>query len=296
MRKLLYLAVAVCLVLSCAGVVQAQSTSGNNPPKVIQIYREEVKPGKGPAHAVVEAGWPAAFARANWQTHYVAMTSTSGPSEAWFVTGYDSIGAIEKEQQSIEKTAVLNAALDQLTAKDGELLSSARSIVAVYRPDLSYRSNSVNVAEARHVRVTTLRVRLGHGDAFIERQKNAVAAHDKANTGAHWTVYEVVAGMPAGTYLVYTSMKSLAEADVDYSKTFREALGEENYAKRVQFARDSLLFVESNLFAFSPKMSYVSKEWVAANPTFWTVPTGSQVATKKPADTKTVPTSAKPQQ
>ena len=296
MRKLILLSVAVCLVLSCASVSLAQSTS-SGPPKVLQIFREEVKPGKGAAHTVVEAGWPAAFARANWPTHYVAMTSTTGPSEAWFVSGYDSFAAIEKDQQAVEKATVLNAALDQLSAKDGELLSSTRSITAVFRPDLSYRSNSVNVAEARYVRVSTVRVRLGHGDSFIERQKTAMDAHDKANTGAHWTVYEVVGGMPAGTYLVFTSMKSLAEADVDYSKVFREAMGEENMAKRMQFARDSLLSVESNVFSFSPKMSYVSKEWVAASPDFWSPKSEAQVATKKPGTAKTVPTSAKkPQQ
>jgi len=296
MRKLILLSVVMCLVLSCAAAAFAQSTSVGNPPKVLQIFREEVKPGKSAAHAVVEAGWPAAFARANWPTHYVAMTSTTGPSEAWYVTGYESFAAIEKDQQAVEKATVLNATLEQLSARDGELLSSTRSVTAVHRPDLSYRSGSVNVAEARYVRVATVRVRLGHGDTFVERQKAAMAAHDKANTGAHWTVYEVVGGMPAGTYLIFSSMKSLAEADVDVSKAFREAMGEENFAKRMQFARDSLLFVESNIFAFSPKQSYVSKEWVAANPDFWAPKSQTQLAGKKPAGAKTVPTSAKPPQ
>ena len=293
MRKLILFGVAVCLVLSCAAAAFAQSTSVGNPPKVLQIFREEVKPGKGAAHVVVEAGWPAAFARANWPTHYVAMTSTTGPSEAWFVSGYDSFAAIEKDQQAVEKATVLNAALDQLSAKDGELLSGTRNVTAVFRPDLSYRTNAVNVAEARYVRVSTVRVRLGHTDAFVERQKTAMAAHDKANTGAHWTIYEVVGGMPAGTFLVFSSMKSLAEADVDFGKAFRDAMGEENMAKRMQFARDSLLLVESNVFAFSPKMSYVSQEWVAANPDFWAPKSQAQVATKKPAASKTVPASAK---
>ena len=298
MRKLILLSVVLCLVLSCAAVAQAQSSASasSGPPKVLQIYREEVKPGKSAAHAVVEAGWPAAFARANWPVHYVAMTSTTGPSEAWYVTGYESFAAIEKDQQAVEKATVLNATLEQLSARDGELLSSTRSVTAVHRPDLSYRSGSVNVAEARYVRVATVRVRLGHADAFVERQKTAMAAHDKANTGVHWTVYEVVGGMPAGTYLIFSSMKSLAEADVDVSKAFREAMGEENFAKRMQFARDSLLFVESNIFAFSPKQSYVSKEWVAANPDFWAPKTGAQVAGKKPTGAKTVPAATKPPQ
>jgi hypothetical protein len=37
--------------------------------KVLQIFREQVKPGKGAAHETVEAGWPKAFAKAKWPTH-----------------------------------------------------------------------------------------------------------------------------------------------------------------------------------------------------------------------------------
>ncbi|MGZ5381184.1 MAG: hypothetical protein ACXWFQ_04945, partial [Thermoanaerobaculia bacterium] len=68
----------------------AESPGPSAPPKVLQIFREEVKVGKAPAHVKVEKGFVAAFARANWPTHYLAMTTVTGPSEAWFLTGYPS--------------------------------------------------------------------------------------------------------------------------------------------------------------------------------------------------------------
>ena len=32
---------------------------------------------------------------------------------------------------------------------------------------------------------------------------------------------------------------------------------------------DSLISTETSIYAFSPRMSYVAKEWVAAAPDFW---------------------------
>jgi hypothetical protein len=73
------------------------------PAKVLQIIREEVKPGKAAAHEKVEAGWPRAFAKAKWPTHYLAIQSMSGPTEAWFLVGYPSLAAWEKENQNADK-------------------------------------------------------------------------------------------------------------------------------------------------------------------------------------------------
>jgi len=92
MKKTLFLAVAVCLVLSCVSLAGAQTSSPapGTPPKVITIFREEVKVGKGAAHEKFETNFVRASARAKWPTHYLAMTALSGPSEAWYLTGYDS--------------------------------------------------------------------------------------------------------------------------------------------------------------------------------------------------------------
>src|SRR6266496_3935930 len=136
---------------------QAAAAGGWPPPKVLQIYREEVKPGKAPAHEVVEAGWPRAFAKANWPTHYIAMTSLTGPNEAWFMTGFDSFAAWEADTRNIDKNPGLKKELDQLEAKDGELRSGGRSVVASFREDLSNQWN-VDMPKMRYFRVITFRV------------------------------------------------------------------------------------------------------------------------------------------
>jgi hypothetical protein len=278
-KKSVFLPIAACLFLSAALVAQAQEPSG--PPKVLQIFREEVKPGKEAAHAKVEAGWPRAFASVKSPTHYLAMVSITGPSEALFVAGFDSLAAWEKDRQNNDKNAALTAQLDRLSEKDGELLSGGRSIVAIYREELSYRSAGINIGQMRYFYVTTFRVRPGHDNGFVEANKIVRAAHEKADVPEHWAVFQVISGMPTGTYLTFQPLKSLAEVDAfpqTHGKAYREAIGDDGRKKLSELASAGSLSSETNIFAFSPKMSYVSKETVAADADFWKPKTVAKAA------------------
>jgi len=296
MRRAFYLGVAVCLLVSLALPVMAQMTPSGDPPKVMQIYRETVKPGKGFAYETHAANFVRAFQRANSPSHWITMNAVSGTNEVWYVIGYKSFAEWEAEYAANMQSAVLMASMKQLEPASTDLVDSSNSIVVVYRPDLSHGVSSVSVPNARFVRTTVLRIRLGTEPVFVERTQEAKAANDKANTGAHWFTYQVVSGMPAGTYVIFSTMKSLAEADVDTSKAFRDALGEEGYSKRLQFARDNIIVANSNLYAFNPTTSRPTQDWVAANPDFWKVKTGAQVAGQK-TPAKSVPATTKqPQQ
>jgi hypothetical protein len=237
---------------------------------VLQIYREEVKPGKGPAHEKVEAGWPAAFAKANWPSHYLAFTSMTGPSEAWFSSGWDSLAAWEKDTKALEGNKALTAEVDALTEKDGELLSGGGGLVLAFREDLS-NSPIVDLPKMRYFRIITFRVRPGHEADFTSSVSIVRDAYKKANVALSWAVFQVIAGMPGPTYMVWIPMKSLDEVDATMkaAKAIQEAEGEEGQKALNKASSDGYVSVTQNLYAFSPKMSYPPKEWVARDPEYW---------------------------
>ncbi len=265
MKRLLSRSCVFGLALLCAGAVQAQQGAL---PKVLQIFREEVKFGKGAGHLKLEASFADTFRKAKWPTHYLAISSMTGPGEAWFLIGYDSFDAWEKENQAEEKHPSLGAELDKLSEQDAAYVNNGRGIVAVYREDLSYRPN-VNLGEYRYFEVDSVRVRLGRGEEFAALAKIQIQSHERLNIDEHWAAFEVVEGGPSGTILFFTAMKSLKQADMDHAKQIREAMGEDNWKRMEQFGRDGIITDESNLFAFSPKMSYVSDQTIAADPSFW---------------------------
>ena len=268
------------------GVIPGGSAMGG-PPKMLQIFREEVKVGKGAAHEKFEANFAHTFQKAKWPTYYLAMTAISGPSEAWYLTGYDSFEAWENDRQAIDQAATLLTELYRLSENDGEFLTGARSIVAVHREDLDYRASDANVPQSRYMGVISFRVRSGHEPDFAEAAKIVRAAYEKANVPVHFVIYQVTSGLSNGGFLVFLPTKSLREVDegLALTKAIQEAEGEENQKKLQKIAAEAYVSVESNIFALSPKMSYVSPEWVAAAPDFW--------APKPQVASKSVPTSTK---
>jgi hypothetical protein len=257
--------------LAAASTLHAQTAAPvTAPPKVIRIYREVIKPDHGPAHAKTEAGLPAAFAEANWPNHYIAMTSASGPGEAWFIGPWDSYAAYEADSRAIEKNAVLLAAFDRLGAADSQHVADAATLFASYREDLSYRAG-VDMIKMRYVMLVTFRVKAGRGEEFTAARNIVQAAHEKAEMDEHWATYEVTAGAPAGTYLLFLPMESMAALDSAqemHGKAYLDALGAENGKKVADLMNASLDGSMTTLFAFSPIMSYPPDTWKAAD-AYW---------------------------
>ena len=129
----------------------------------------------------------------------------------------------------------------------------------------------MNIAEMRYFMVTTFRVKPGRGTDFAAARKIVNAAHEKANLDEHWAMYQVSSGAPSGTYLLLLPMKSMAELDAAremHGKAYEDAMGEENQKKMADLLNASLDSSTATLFAFSPKMSYPSKAWMAAD-AYW---------------------------
>jgi len=248
-----------------------QAQDSTPAPNILQIFREDVKPGHGPAHVKTEVGWPRAFAKAKSTTYYTAMVSLTGPTEAWYVTGYDSLAAWEKNTESERANAVLQAELDRLSTEDGAHINAGRGIVARYRADLSHRPG-VNIATMRYISLTIVRVRPGRSEDFEAARAILKAAHEKAGVKDNHSVFQVMSGMPNGTFFVITPMKSLAEVDATpevHGGAYRDAIGDDGRKKLSELATSGTISSETIYFAFSPEMSYPSPTYLAADPGFW---------------------------
>src|SRR5712692_6230368 len=122
------------------------------------------------------------------------------------------------------------------------------------------------------MRVETIRVRPGHASEFEEARKIINAAHEKAKVDEHIAVYQVTGGAQAGTYIVLIPWKSLAEADaLPHGRAYQEALGGSGEKKVASLSSDSIVFNDVGIYAFNPQLSYVFKEWVDADPDYWTL-------------------------
>jgi hypothetical protein len=239
-------------------------------PNLVQIFREEVKVGHGADHVKTEAGWPAAFEKAKSPYFSLAFVTLTGPSEAWFIVPFDSHQAIGDSLKRESDDPVLGAELARLSRADAEHITSLRSIQAVARKDLT-RGAFPDTAKQRFWEITVFRVRPGHQADFEAAAKAYGAAAGRSAPATTYRVYQVIAGTPTPTYLVFSSVVSFSEFDkmmADGDATMKGASPEERAALQ-KFSTDALISQETQRFRLDPEMSYVPKEVRAQDPAFW---------------------------
>jgi hypothetical protein len=255
-------------LLAFASTALAQSLPTSQP-NILQIFREEVKVGHAADHVKVEAGWPAAFEKAQSPYTYIALVAMTGTPEAWFVSPFESHEAMADSLKR-EDEPTLAAELARLQKADAEHITTGRSILAMARKDLS-RGAFPETAKQRFYEVTIFRVRPGHSRGFEAAAKAYGAAAGRGAPGTSYRVYEVMAGMPSPTYLVFSSVTSYGAFDkamADDQATMKAAT-EEEMGTLQKFLAEGLVNSETIRFRLDPVMSYVPKDVRAQDPAFW---------------------------
>jgi hypothetical protein len=272
MRNLPRVVLPLLLLALLTGNAAAQGMPTSQP-GVLTVIIEELKPGVGADHEANESGWPVAFEKAKSPYYYLALEALTGPPELWFVAPYQSWAAEGESMKLPESNAALAADLAKLAKGDGPFLNGYRSMQAIGRPDLSY-GTFPDIAMARFYEVTTFRVRPGHEQAFEAAAKLYAEMTKRSTPGASYRTYQVTAGMPGGTYLIFGSTNAYAEFDkimADGNAMWSKATPQE-MATMQKVMADDIMSVITQRYRVSPTMSYVSAEAKAKDPKFWSRP------------------------
>ncbi|HEX5284972.1 MAG TPA: hypothetical protein VFW30_12700 [Bryocella sp.] len=281
---------AFLVVLSCCpqALSAQESTPTYGPSKFLVIQREFTKPGRdGAAHQATEAGFLRAAATGKAPFHYVAFTSLTGPNRALFLSGYDSMEAVEAERKSMSQA--LQTSLDKAMIADGDQLSATDESVWMVDADLSQNTNGPRVG-SRYMIFREFVVKPGHSGEWEQAVKLVLDGYKKADTGAHWSTYRMLFGNSTGpTYLVLTSVKTMSELDEMFANDpkFMEAMGEDGMKKLEGLEAKSIESEKTNFFIIDPKMSIPTDQMMKAEPDFWKQKaSATSTATKKPAASK----------
>jgi hypothetical protein len=262
---------ALVMAFPCAAAAQEAPEANTAHMRVLQITREYVKPGKaGELHDKAESAFVRAMEHAKWPTHYLGMTSLSGKQRALFFTWYDSLDAWEKDIAATAKNATLSAELERASEADGELLDSLDQGVFLLNQEQSLRPKT-DLSHMRFLEILLFHVRPGHGKEWDEIVKLVKAAYEKSDPTAHWGEYDLMYGGDSDTHIVLTSHPTLGEIDegLTKQKDFVAAMGEDGMKKLDELSASAIDVTQSQLFGFDPHMSYVSEEWIKADPEFW---------------------------
>src|SRR5579863_422595 len=158
----------VCLWAAWVAVSVSVPLIAQEPPRLLRIYREEIKPGRNAAHEKVEMGYVRAFSKTKY-ANYLGMDSITGTNEAWFIEPYQSYAEMENSIQ-ISESPALKGELAVLDAQDGEVRTGGRVMIATRNQDMSYPGigQQEPFGKNRYVQAQLIRIRLGRNADFQE--------------------------------------------------------------------------------------------------------------------------------
>jgi hypothetical protein len=275
MRKSLLFLVVVILV-SAFSQVFAQEPDKKSPPPVLYVVREDIKPGLMPAHTKHSASFASIFQSLATPNHRIALVPVAGSeNEVVYITGSGSFKELEEILNGTDKKMAsaggsTRAELDRLEKEAPLLHAAMRDMFAVLRPELSFNAN-VDIRTMRYFSINTIRIRPGHDAQYAEYvQKMVNVARQKAKVdNLHVAVFQVISGAPAGTYLAFRPLKSLAELDENIPMKVRAAMSDDMKKDADKMAGDAIMSQETSIYMMTPNMSYVEKDFAAGDPTFW---------------------------
>jgi hypothetical protein len=263
------LSAALFLTFGYVATVFAQGMPTKQP-ALLSIVREDVKVGRAGDHAKHEAGWPAAYEKSKSPYYYVAMTSLTGPSEALYVSPFESHAAVGDSMKRDDADPVLSAELARLSRADAEYLNGSRVIQAMARTDLSMGAYP-DMSKARFYQISFVRVRPGQETRFEEAAKAYRSAAVRLGSDPRVRIYQVIAGMPGPTFVLFSSVEDYAAFDkmMTDGRAITSGMNAEEKAAFQKFGAEGLLSAETNRYRLDPAQSYVDKETRAKDPAFW---------------------------
>ena len=292
MKKVLF---AITLVMGSAGLSQLVAQERPmGPPPALLIVREEIKPGQMGAHSRHSAAYAKIFARLQTNSYRIAMVPVAGnENEVVYITALGTFAEMEKMNQETDKkmssaTGATRTELDRLDREAPDLHAGMRDLFAILRSDMSY-DPGVDIAKMRYMAVTTVRIRPGMDDAYVDYIRNlSNVAREKAKAELHIAAFQVIAGAPTAagtTYMFFRPMVSLSDYDLKIGSRVRAAMSDDQKKKADKTVGEVILNSETSVYAFTPQMSYVPKEMVARDAAFW-APKTQEAATSKPTPRK----------
>src|SRR5579872_5508186 len=176
------------LVLLVAANAAAQTSA---PPQVLRIIRQTIKPGAGTDMERTGAAIARGVARAKYPANFLALSAMSGVPETWILESHDSFASVEAARAFIENSPGVKWWLGQNEAQSGASIEQVRRMLAIYRPDLSYRGDQFvqNMPKTRFMSVVLVRLLPARDSEFAEAVRLVRGAYEKSGSDQPLVIY-----------------------------------------------------------------------------------------------------------
>lgn len=260
--------VLVAFALASPIALTAQIALPTQPPAVLSVFCESLRPGTAPDYDSHNAGWSRQLEQIKDAPPQLALRRMTGPQEVCYMSGQGSFAAGDTSEKIIMGDAAYARALPGLERKNTSYVSGTRAMYGMYRGDLA-AGTYPDLMKRRVYMWTEFRVRPGAEEAFDNGAKVYRALFARKQLPAEWRVYQVVAGAQGATYWVFESFPDLSGMDKGMADGMKATDGLTD-AERSAFKtfNEALTFVRTDMWRVSSGLTVMNAA-VRGDDPFW---------------------------
>ena len=233
--------------------ISLSAVAQDPPPYLLQIVREEVKPGHMDLRLRAAHDSAQRCLQQTCSNSFFTLRSISGVEELWRVEGYDSVEQLESVWNEMYKSGTFSTSLSVVADRSADHSFQPRSMLARFRESLSV-PQGLALTSGRYLSITIVQLQPGATNGFT-MIRDAIKPTLR-RLGRPQLVYQVTSGMEDDTYIIITPARTMLDLHAFWTSG-------------LTYPADAIAASETRLYTLIPALSYPSQRWIEADPDFW---------------------------
>jgi hypothetical protein len=252
----------VCLLIPASYSTPAYPQL-KEPPKVLWILQEQIKPTTIDAFQTLQQQYISIYTKAKFPFSWLGLAPIADRrSEIVFLWGFNSVSDMEGVFTATNRmhAGPFGTQLRQLDKQATALVTGQVETVSTLRSDLSVRGTVASEAlrTGGFMQIQTIYLQPGKEGQWTNAMTDSVAALNKSGTEQPSLTYQVTSGDAPGTFLIIYPSRSPDEAAGvrERQQATVRALGSDKAQQLAKVISETVQKEERNLYAIDPRLSF----------------------------------------
>ena len=207
-----------------------------DPPRLLNVVRQKLKPGTSHSYESLETAIVAAFEQAHVPLFWIMLQSRSDATDIVYLNVAESLEEWNELPARYKKAAAAHPELEKMSARLATYIDRTTSTLTTRRDEVPFSRTGIDLQTMRAMRLTVFEISPGHEGRFVN------AARGTTGRPAPWLLYEA---NDAPTFMFVAPLRTATHANKTPALPRRlQALKEEGtpsadgvYAVRLHMSR-----------------------------------------------------------
>jgi hypothetical protein len=206
-----------------------------DPPRILNVVRQKLKPGTSQSYEALETAIVAAYEQARVPVFWIMLQSRTDATDIVYLNVADSLEAWNEMPARYRKAVAAHPELEKMSARLATFIERTTSTLTTRRDEIPFSRTGIDLQTMRALRLTVFEISPGHEGRFVN------AARGASDRAAPWLLYEA---NDAPTFMLVTPLRTAKHTSKASLPHRLKALKEEGtpsadgvYAVRLQMSR-----------------------------------------------------------